>query len=377
MGNNTIKILITGDFAPRLRVTEAILHGDYESIFGEIKPLIQKVDYSITNLEAPLIDNGIPIAKTGPNLKAPCKSIEALKYAGFNMVTLANNHIMDYGKDGLSSTIDLCRKNNIEYVGAGMNARQAQEIRYISLKGKSIACINIAENEWSTTTSERPGANALSEISVFYQINEAKQKADYTIIIIHGGHELYGLPSPRMKRLYRWFIDIGADAVISHHTHCFSGDEIYKTKPIVYSLGNFVFDHKTSRNTLWNKCAIAILEIQNDSIELKLIPMQQCGETIGAHLVDECKIAQFNSQRQWKNAIINNDKLLEQYYEEFVKSKTCLYSSYMEPIKNKYILGLMNRGILPRFVRGGYKRLLLNIIRTETHRDIILKILSK
>lgn len=377
MGNNTIKILISGDFAPRLRVTEAILHGEYESILGEIKPLIQKVDYSITNLEAPLIDNGIPIAKTGPNLKAPRKSIEALKYAGFNMVTLANNHIMDYGKDGLSSTMDMCRKNNIEYVGAGLNAKQAREIRYISLKSKSISFINIAENEWSTTTSKKPGANALNEISVFYQIKEAKQKSDYVIIIIHGGHETYGLPSPRMKQLYRWFIDIGADAVIGHHTHCFGGDEIYKTKPIVYSLGNFVFDHKTSRETSWNECAIAILEIQEDSIELKLIPMHQCGEIIGVHLIDDYKITQFNTLRQEKNNIILNDELLELHFEEFVKSKSRLYTSYMEPIKNKYILGLMNRGILPRFVRGGYKRLLLNIIRTEAHRDILLKILSK
>lgn len=377
MGNNTIKILITGDFAPILRVSKAILNGNYESIFGEIKPLIQKVDYSITNLEAPLIDNGIPIAKTGPNLKAPCKSIESLKYAGFDMVTLANNHIMDYGKDGLSSTINLCRTNNIEYIGAGLNARQARESRYISLKGKSIGFINVAENEWSTTMSDKPGANALSEISVFYQIKEAKQKADYIIIIIHGGHELYGLPSPRMKQLYRWFIDIGADAVIGHHSHCFGGDEIYKTKPIVYSLGNFIFDHKTSRNTSWNECAIAILEIQDNSIDLKLIPVHQCGERIGVHLEDKYKIIQFNKLRQKKNNIITNDELLELHFEEFIESKYRLYSSYMEPIKNKYILGLMNRGILPRFVRGGYKRLLLNIIRTEAHRDILLKILSK
>ena len=129
MESNSIKILITGDFAPTLRVADAIQKGDYESLFGEVKPLIQEVDYSIINMEAPLIGSGTPIAKTGPNLKASCKSVEALKYAGFDMVTLANNHIMDYGSEGLFSTMEICRKNNIEDIGAGCNAEEAKQIK--------------------------------------------------------------------------------------------------------------------------------------------------------------------------------------------------------------------------------------------------------
>lgn len=186
MESNSIKILITGDFAPTLRVADAIQKGDYESLFGEVKPLIQEVDYSITNMEAPLIGSGTPIAKTGPNLKASCKSVEALKYAGFDMVTLANNHIMDYGSEGLFSTMEICRKNNIEDIGAGRNAEEAKQIKYVTLKGKKIAFINVAENEWSTTDSNKPGANALNEVLIYYQIQEAKQQANYTILIIHG-----------------------------------------------------------------------------------------------------------------------------------------------------------------------------------------------
>ena len=377
MESNSIKILITGDFAPTQRVADAIQKGDYASLFGEIKSLIQEVDFSITNMEAPLIGNGTPIAKTGPNLKAPCKSVEALKYAGFDMVTLANNHIMDYGSEGLFSTMDICCKNNIDYIGAGCNEEAARQIKYVTLRGMKIAFINVAENEWSTTDSNNPGANGLNEVSIFYQIQEAKLQANYTILIIHGGHETYELPSPRMKRLYRWFIDLGVDAVIGHHTHCFSGDEIYKGKPIVYSLGNFVFDRKINRNTSWNECAIAILEIVEGKIYLKLVPLHQCGDKIGAHMLEEEHISQFEKQREEKTNIIVHDILLDAEFEKFIARQFKMYAAFLEPIKNKYILALMNRGIFPRFVKGGFKRLLLNIIRAEAHRDIILKILSR
>jgi poly-gamma-glutamate synthesis protein (capsule biosynthesis protein) len=73
--------------------------------------------------------------------------------------------------------------------------------------------------------------------------------SNYTILIVHGGHETFEYPRPRMKKLYRYFIDVGVDVVIGHHTHCFSGHEIYKGKPIFYSLGNFVFDQNWSKKT--------------------------------------------------------------------------------------------------------------------------------
>ena len=102
---------------------------------------------------------------------------------------------------------------------------------------------------------------------------EAKANADFLILIIHGGHETYELPSPRMKKLYRWFIDLGVDAVIGHHTHCYSGSEVYKNKPIVYSLGNFIFDSKI-RDASWNYGVFAVLSLSADRVIIELVPFE-------------------------------------------------------------------------------------------------------
>lgn len=374
--NETIKIFISGDFAPKMRVSEAIEEGNYQCLFNDVLPIIKESDIAITNLECPLVDKGIPIAKTGPNLKASTKSIEAVKYAGFDMVTLANNHALDYGAVGLKSTMDLCKGNGIEFIGAGNDLSEAKSIKYFDIKGKKIAFINCCENEWSTTHDNTPGCNPLDEISLFYQISEAKSNSDYTIIIIHGGHETYELPSPRMKKLYRWFIDLGVNAFIGHHTHCFSGYEIYKGKPIIYSLGNFIFD-SNRRNTSWNIGAAIVLSIYNDDIAFNLHPYTQCDDSVGVHLFDYDKAKEWLSEQITKTLLIQDDYALEKEFDKFVSKQERLYRTYLEPKSFSWIQAAKNRGLLPRRIRGDKALLYKNIIRAEAHRDIIIKLLSK
>ncbi|MCI7293683.1 MAG: CapA family protein [Butyricimonas virosa] len=377
MNDKIIKIFISGDFAPRLRVNDVIDKEEYAQLYGDILPIIREADYSITNLEAPLIEKGTPIAKTGPNLKAPIKSIEALKFAGISMVTLANNHIMDYGEEGLLLTMDLCKKNNIDYIGVGKKLEEAQEVKYVLIKNTKIAFINVAENEWSTTDGDKMGANPLNEVDVYYQILEAKRNSDSVILIIHGGHETYELPSPRMKRLYRWFIDLGVDAVIGHHTHCFSGDEVYKGKPIVYSLGNFIFDHPTNRDNYWNFGTAVVVELNNGHLKLHFYPFEQCNNKVGVSLLAGKNKEQWFQKQKMKKEIILSDEMLNQQYNLFIETQKKMYGAYLEPVKNKYVLAAMNRGFFSRFIKGAKKRLYLNIIRCEAHRDILLKILSQ
>jgi len=374
--NETIKIFISGDFAPRMRVSAAIENGNYQSLFNDMLPIIKDADIAITNLECPLIDKGTPIAKTGPNHKASTKSIEAVKYAGFDMVTLANNHAMDYGAGGLNSTIKLCKDNHIEFIGAGNDLAEAKVIRYFDIKDKKIAFINCCENEWSTTHGDAPGCNPLDEVGLYYQITEAKANSDFTILIIHGGHETYELPSPRMKKLYRWFIDLGVDAVMGHHTHCFSGFEIYQEKPIVYSLGNFVFDGE-SRNSTWNIGSAVTLFISDDGINFELHPFTQCNDKVGVHLFKENEKTKWINKEKTKTELIQDDEKLEIEFDKFVKKQERLYRSYLEPKSCSFINAAKNRGILPRRIKG-YKALLFNnIFRAEAHRDILLKLLSR
>lgn len=371
-----IKIFISGDFAPRHRAYEVIKNKDFSLLFGDVLPYIKQADISITNLESPLIDEGNPIPKTGPNLKSPTDSIEALKYAGFDMVTLANNHMMDFGAEGLNSTISICEKNGIRCIGAGSNITEASKVCYIDKKGKTIAFINCCENEWSTTDGDKPGCNPLNEVNIYYQIQEAKANADFVILIIHGGHETYELPSPRMKQLYRWFIDLGVDAVIGHHTHCYSGSEIYKGKPIVYSLGNFIFDSNI-RDASWNYGVFAILSLFDDEIKVELYPFEQCNKKVGVFLLSTNDTDVWRKTNAEKTKLINDDILLSDEFDAFCKNNARQYRSYLEPNRNKYILAAKNRGLIKRTVRGGKALLYLNIIRAEAHRDILINLLSK
>lgn len=114
-----MKILIAGDFCPMYRVAKLIEEEDYKSVFSEVIEYTKLADYSIVNLEAPVVETEAkPIEKCGPNLKCTSKAVKALKYAGFDMATLANNHFYDYGDDGIKQTLDACQKEGIDVVGA-------------------------------------------------------------------------------------------------------------------------------------------------------------------------------------------------------------------------------------------------------------------
>lgn len=371
-----MKIFISGDFAPRLRVNEVIASGNYELLYNDMLPIINEADFAITNLESPLIETGTPIKKTGPNLKSPMKSIEALKYAGFDMVTLANNHLMDYGKDGLVSTINACETSGIHFVGAGMNHDEASQIKYEEIGGKIVSFINCCENEWSTTHGEEPGCNPLDEIGAFYQIQEAKRNSDYTILIIHGGHEMYEYPSPRMKKLYRWFVDLGVDAVIGHHTHCYCGWETYKNKPIVYSLGNFIFDHPTWRDGAWTKACAAILIIQNNGISIKMIPYHQCDHRVGVNIYDESELEQFELQNMAKQSIIDDDEKLQHEFEKHISKVKRGIINMFEPSYDKYYQYALAKGLLPHFITESHLRVILNNVRCESHHDLLIEVLK-
>src|SRR5690606_1681253 len=102
-------------------------------------------------------------------------------------------------------------------------------------------------------------------IEQFHKIQETKESCDFLLIIVHEGHEYYNLQSLVIQKLYRFYIDAGADMVISHHTHCISGMELYKSMPIYYSLGNFLFT-KFSRYEDWYKGIALEIEINKNGI---------------------------------------------------------------------------------------------------------------
>ena len=369
-----MKILVAGDFCPTERLKPIVESGDYHSIFCEVEPIIKSADYSIVNYECPaVLGNYPPIEKCGPNLSSSPKGIEAIKYAGFNIATLANNHIMDFGTQGLMDTVSLCSQYNIDTVGVGKNLEDASKILYKRKDGETLAIINCCEHEFSIAGNDSAGANPLNPIQQYYKIKEAKQNAGYVLVIVHGGTEHYNLPTPRMKETYRFFIDIGADVVVNHHQHCYSGYELYNGKYIFYGLGNFCFDKGEQKCNFWNEGYVLKLNF-NDSIDFEMIPYIQCAEnpTIDFNV----DINAFNNKVKELNTLITNDTLLKKSFNNMIELKGNGYFNSLQPYCNKYLKALYSKGLLPSFFSVFWYRYILAIFRCEAHRDIILHALE-
>lgn len=369
-----VDILIAGDFCPKNRVTNLFEKKKYNAVLGGVKDYISKADYSIVNFECP-VTTGVEkeIIKCGPNLQCSEKGMEAIKWVGFNCITLANNHFLDYGKEGVENTLLVCKKYGIDSVGGGLNLQEASNILYKEVKGIKFAIINCCEHEFSIATHSSPGSNPLNPIQQYYDIKVAKERSDYVIIIVHGGHEHQQHPSPRMKEVYRFFIDAGADVVVNHHQHCYSGYEVYQGKPIFYGLGNFCFDNENKRNNIWNEGYMVVLTFEKKEISYKIIPYKQCDLEPTIYI---CDISEFENNLKVLNSDIKNDLRLKEIYETFVLNSKENYLLAMEPYVGHWG-GLRKRRIIPSLLTKAFFLRLYGYLLCESHLDRLLLILKK
>lgn len=364
-----INILIAGDYSPKYRVAQLIEQENYPYILEEAKLLNEKMDYSIVNFESTIANkDNKKIEKWGPHLCCSEKSLDAIQYAGFNMVTLANNHFFDYENKGVENTLQAIEKRKIDYIGGGRNFNEASKNFYKVIAGKKFAFINCCEHEFSIATNGHGGCNPLSPIQQYYKIKEACDYADYVIVIIHGGHEYFQLPSLRMKETYRFFITAGADAVVNHHQHCFSGYEYYNGKPIVYGLGNFCFDYgNQNKKDSWYEGYALQLVFDEKNIRIILHPYIQCKENATVHFIKDT--TKFNQQLRELNRIINNDELLVNEVEKYYKESSKQTSLIFEPFYNGHFNKLFLNKIFPSFLSKKRRLLALNYVDCESHLD--------
>lgn len=370
-----MRLLISGDFCPVFRCKDLLEQCQYDKLLSNVRQIIKQTDYSIVNLECPITtDSSNPIPKCGPNLSTSEKTIELLKYAGFKAVTLANNHFLDYGETGVKDTLVALDNNGINHVGGGINLSDASKTMTIEGDNGKIAIINCCEHEFSIATEKTPGSNPLNPVQQWYAIKEAKKQADFVIIIVHGGHENYQLPSPRMQETYRFFIDSGADAVLNHHQHCYSGYEYYNGRPIVYGLGNFLFDWNGKRNVAWNEGYMAMLTLTGSNVNLEIIPYNQCGENPCVVPLEDR--TNFDDSLAKLNAIIADPKLLKSKHIDWMEESKRTYRSSLIPYSNRYMKALNTRGLLPSFITKERVERFINYIDCESHRENMLYMLN-
>ena len=367
-----MKLLIAGDLSLQDRAKIFVTNEDnLDLAFGRIKELNKDVDYSIVNLESPITNNDNGIIKDGPILNNPQSIFNVIHYCNFSIVTLANNHLKDYGSKGVVDTIKNCQAHNIQFVGAGNNLDDARSPLILNNNEIIVGLLNVCENESSIAGQKSAGAAPLSEVNLYYDIKKLKESVDKVLVIVHGGREHYQLPTPRMKQLYHFLIDIGADIVVNHHQHCYSGYELYNGKPIFYGLGNFYFDNPRKRNEKWNYGLLLELDIQKEQTYFKLTPFEQCNDeaTIKLRNYESVK-----DEIEKLNSIIADDCLLKDAFEKMVNSTKPLYPFL--PYGNHYLRALYARGYLPDGISLMNKAKIENAIRCETHREVLLYYLN-
>ena len=374
----SINIKIGGDFV--------INKDDFSSknIHQDVIALFEKSDLNILNLECPItkVSKEHQILKTGPHIKGDEFSmLETAKLLNTNVLTLANNHILDYGEKGLEDTIDFLKQNSFDFLGAGKNVNEAKQAFRKTIKGRRFSIINFAENEWCSATPITGGANPMNIIDNVHQIQEEKKVSDYVLVIIHGGHEYYNLPSPRMVQQYRFYAENGADVIIGHHTHCISGYEEYNGIPICYSLGNFLFT-ENSKYADWNIGLVAEIVIDAlGKIAVNFHPVEYNNQTYSLKLLQgDSKKAVLGRVKSYSD-IIKDPNKIKQEWDSFVQKQSKLYLELLSPIaqiKYRYLKGLLYKLKLSQKLisKKGFA-LSLNLNRCEAHSDVVKEVMTK
>lgn len=241
-------LVVTGDCVLDWEAGRQLLADD-------LRERVTDADVAVANLEAPLPVDADPIPKSGPALTTDPDSVDRLGAVGFDVLTLANNHLMDYGETGLRATQAACDAANVETVGAGERLADALEPVRLDQQGIDVAVVNVCEREYGLAGRTTPGTAPADHRGAVATISEAANSADVVVAISHGGVEYVPLPPPTRRERLREFADAGADLVVGHHPHVAQGWEVYEGVPIFPSLGNFAFDRQgdhenTSRGLL-------------------------------------------------------------------------------------------------------------------------------
>lgn len=214
-----------------------------EYIFADVLPILRSSDIVIGNLEAPLSLKGSVWLEKAWVLQSDPRSVRALKAGGFSAVSVANNHMMDYGPVALEETLRVLDSHGIAYAGAGINSNKAHQPAVLSRKGVRFAILaynNTFPLEFRATPTRAGTAYGDPEF-IRRDILKARQLADIVIVNFHWSEELRSSPKEYQSKFAHLCIDNGAQIVIGHHPHVLQGLEIYKNGLIAYSLGNFAF----------------------------------------------------------------------------------------------------------------------------------------
>jgi hypothetical protein len=241
-----------GDDANLLFAGDVSFGGDYESrvggnhswALGQL-PELRQADVSMLNLDTPLTQANQVLPGKQSYTKAAPDRVSVLSQGGVDLVNLANNRTMDYQSAGLAETITTLNQAGIATVGAGQNSAEARRPVVMDVKGQKIAYLSYYDSDLHAATAQQAGTNPRRNDRIAADIRAIRSQVNWVVVNYHWGEEMAKYPGDWQIDLARFTIDQGADLVVGHHSKVLQGAEIYKGRPIAYSLGNFIFSGQT------------------------------------------------------------------------------------------------------------------------------------
>lgn len=373
------KLIIGADIVPTTSNQHIFENAQMEQIVdGSLLDILRNADYRIFNLEVPLTDTKEPIKKCGPNLIASTKSVAGLKQLGIDFLTLANNHILDQGEQGLWSTTEQLDRVGITYAGVGRTSSEAAKPHIVELNGKKIGIYCCAEHEFSIVSNKKSGANPFDPLESLDHIEKLKDRCDYVICLYHGGKEHYRYPSPNLQKICRKIVEKGADLVICQHTHCIGCEEKWRDGTIIYGQGNFLFDRYD--NEYWKNSILVQIDLNDNTI--KYIPIQKNG--IAVEKASEKTAKVILGDLLTRSEQILQENFIERQYAEYSLKMLPGYLYHGDSLYRLIIFRVLNKlsghrlsniVMHKKIERSGLA--LINQYECEPHRELILKALEE
>jgi poly-gamma-glutamate synthesis protein (capsule biosynthesis protein) len=255
-----MKLAFCGDIMPGSEVGTHVGQASLANWFSEVSPAWRDADVLIGNLESPCVVAARAVPKAQPELmfRSPAFRVRELAEAGFSVVTLANNHVLDCGPEGLRETLRALAEAGIRHTGAGMNIEEALRPALLDVGGQTLGVVAFTYGPPATDGS--PGAAPCDRKTMKRGLSEARSSCDILVAALHDGLEYSDVPPSQTRERLRFLAGHGADIVVGHHPHVLQGIEWHGGTPIACSLGDLLFHNSlpfvTRRN--FGRMALAV-----------------------------------------------------------------------------------------------------------------------
>lgn len=356
-----MSILIGGDIFYYVKKNDS----NKINISNKLLKKIRMNDNFIVNLEGPITNSCIQKEKIGINLKNPIFLARELRRIGVTIAGISNNHIMDFGVSGLEDTIKICNDNNITCVGAGNKLCIAQNHVLINDEGSETMIIAVSEDEFCWAKENSSGTNPLDIMLFYWKYQKLIKEIPNSIVLIHGGKEYLKIPSPRMRNISKFMVDMGVDLVVWQHSHCIGCYEHYKEKLIFYGQGNFVFNYPDQSEDFYNGVLIKFSSKKDKRYEFIFI--KQDPDTTNIEEIPNLNEREYELPKENTDIFVKNEwNKICKYYEPF-------FLKELSEIKfNQYT---EENGTLDVHSRENLFKL-HNLLKYESNLEVILTILD-